>query len=144
VPTVTEKGPARHLGAVLDELLDAIGELKQGRRQVVDPALSASIGALAADLMGWVPRVADAITAAGASPLAVATSVAGHHPILVVPPGAASGDVAAVLADHLRELAAHTGDHVAALPAEDPAAALLEEITTRLTEHEARMRQLAR
>ena len=130
-------GSTTHLAAVLDELLDALGELKQGRRQPIGPELRAALDALAADLQEWVPQVADAITAGGSDPLAVSTSVAGHHPAALFPHGGASADVAAVIADHLEVLAARAAAHAAAMSEADPGSALLGSMERSLRAHRA-------
>lgn len=130
-------GSISHLAAVLDDLLDALGELKQGRRQPIEPRLRSALDALARDLQDWVPQVADAITAGGSDPLAVSTSVAGHHPAALFPHGGASADVAAVIADHLEVLAARAGAHAAAISDADPGSALLATMERSLRGHRA-------
>jgi hypothetical protein len=140
---VSDGGPTKHLGAVLDELVDTLVELKQGRRAALDPSLQTAIDALAGDLREWAPRVADAITAAGDSPLAVATSVAGHHPLLALPGGSGIRDLAALLANHLGALSDHVARHARALPAEDPAVEMLSLMNAGLVKHEVTLRDLA-
>ena len=131
----------RELAAMLDELLDVLGEVKQARWQLgPDSPLHDELDRLFADLTGAAQRIADRDRQLGGSLLAVRTTAGRQPPNLMAGTAEPTALTAAVAADLAR--LAEAARHHAAAAADDPATQdLLEDTAAILADHAGRLDQ---
>ncbi len=107
--------PAAALNQVLDEVIDAVLDVKQAHRRVPEThALHAVLDQLFDDLRTWARLLADQDEALGVSPLASMPTAAGRTPPHPWHGAASDEEVRRIVGEHLDRL----GRHLAAALAE--------------------------
>jgi thioesterase domain-containing protein len=100
--------PAAALNQVLNEVIDAILDVRQAYRRVPETqALHAELDQLFTDLRSWARLLADQDQALGVSPLASMPSAAGRTPPSPWHGAASGGEVRRIVGGHLDRLGGH-------------------------------------
>jgi len=108
--------PVGALNQVLNELIDAVLDVRQAHRRVPETyALHALLDQLFADLRTWALLLADLDLALGASPLASMQSASGRTPQNPWHGAASNEEVRRIVGEHLDRL----GHHLSAALAEE-------------------------
>ena len=108
--------PVAALNQVLNELIDAVLDVRQAHRRVPETyALHALLDQLFADLRTWALLLADLDQALGASPLASMQSASGRTPQNPWHGAASNEEVRRIVGEHLDRL----GHHLSAALAEE-------------------------
>jgi DNA-binding ferritin-like protein len=127
--------PTAALNRVLDEVIDAVLDVKQAHRRVPEThALHAVLDQLFDDLRAWARLLADQDEALGVSPLASMPTAAGRTPLYPWHGAASDEEVRGIVGEHLDRL----GQHLAAALAEqqdDKVRAALAEVERGLLVH---------
>jgi DNA-binding ferritin-like protein len=127
--------PVAALNQVLNEVVDAVLDVKQAHRRVPEThALHAVLDQLFADLRTWAWLLADQDQALGVSPLASMPSAAGRTPPTSWHGAATDEEVRRIVGEHLDRL----GQHLAAALAEqrdDKVRAALAEVEQGILAH---------
>jgi thioesterase domain-containing protein len=97
--------PAAALNQVLNEVIDAILDVRQALRRVAETqALHAELDQLLADLRAWARLLADQDQALGVSPLASMPSAASRTPLNPWHGAASNEEVRRIVGEHLDRL----------------------------------------
>jgi DNA-binding ferritin-like protein len=108
--------PVAALNQVLNEVIDAVLDVRQAHRRVPETyALHALLDQLFADLRTWARMLADLDQALGASPLASMPSASGRTPPNPWHGAVSNEEVSRIVGEHLDRL----GEHLAAALAEE-------------------------
>lgn len=134
--------PAAALNQVLDEVIDAVLDVRQAHRRVPEThALHAVLDQLFDDLRTWARLLADQDKALGVSPLASMPTAAGRTPQHPWHGAASDEEVRSIVGEHLDRL----GQHLAAALAEqhdDKVRAALAEVERGLLVHRRALSEL--
>jgi hypothetical protein len=117
--------PLASLNAVLSEVIDFIGEVKQARfRFAAPPELHAELDALFDDARSWAQLLIVEDDAYGRSALASMPSVAGRQPANLGREASTAEELRGLLEEHLTRLDRHVAEAIAGQDDEELRAAL--------------------
>jgi len=119
--------PAAALNQVLNEVIDAILDVRQAHRRVPETqALHTELDQLFTDLRTWARLLADQDQALGVSPLASISTAAGRTPPTPWHGAATSEEIRRIVGEHLDRLGLHLTAALAEQPDDSVRAALTE------------------